>query len=132
MPIDPDDLRFIQATTAAAELRLALQRADRAAMALFEAPQTDAVINRMRTLRDLLNTGVRTVSPETAAKDETQLPSYGLSDDLLRMVLLFHSGGPWTPEKFNEWCAVMGEHQCTPKGLCDAIRGHLRRVELTA
>lgn len=41
---------------------------------------------------------------------------------LARAVLLFHRGGPWTPEDHHAWASLTGTWLCTTKNLCDLAR----------
>lgn len=41
---------------------------------------------------------------------------------LLRAVLLFHRGGPWTADDSRMWSALTGKDEATTRALCDAIR----------
>lgn len=47
----------------------------------------------------------------------------------LKAVLLFHSGTPWTAEKYSEWHLLIGKAEITTKVLCDMIREVLRQEE---
>ena len=44
----------------------------------------------------------------------------------MRAVLLFHSGGLWTPERVTKWVEIVGPQGCTTKVLCDHLRVALR------
>ena len=45
--------------------------------------------------------------------------------ELAELVLLFHSGGPWTPEKAARWAELTGNQEATTKVLSDAARSVL-------
>lgn len=45
--------------------------------------------------------------------------------NLLRAVLLFHSGGIWDEEKAASWKLFTGSEEATTKNMCDAIRSHI-------
>jgi hypothetical protein len=40
----------------------------------------------------------------------------------LALVLLFHSGQPWSVESGEQWQAITGSNNATTKGMCDHIR----------
>lgn len=42
--------------------------------------------------------------------------------DLLKAVLLFHSGDPWDAKRQAEWLRLVGTRDASTKTLCDAIR----------
>jgi hypothetical protein len=46
-------------------------------------------------------------------------------DDVLRLVLLFHAGGPWDEAKGVEWLRITGTTEATSKVLCDQVRSAL-------
>lgn len=45
--------------------------------------------------------------------------------DALRLVLLFHDGGPWTEERSAEWARITGGREATTRVLCDHVRSVL-------
>lgn len=49
--------------------------------------------------------------------------------DALRLPLLFHHGGPWTPEDRAEWIRITGVDEATTKVMCDHIRATLAASE---
>ena len=53
------------------------------------------------------------------------------AQSLLRAVLVFHSGGEWTPAKQGEWYNAIQWHEATTKSLCNAIRAHLEGIRIT-
>jgi hypothetical protein len=61
----------------------------------------------------------------------TSEPSTVLGD-ALRLVLLFHAGGPWDAERQREWLRITGTTEATTKVLCDHIRAALALADETA
>lgn len=49
--------------------------------------------------------------------------------DALRLPLLFHHGGPWTPADRAEWIRITGVDEATTKVMCDHIRATLAASE---
>ena len=47
----------------------------------------------------------------------------------LELVLLYHSGGEWTPEKDNTWVTSTGRAEATTKALCDFVRQTLENTK---
>jgi hypothetical protein len=43
-------------------------------------------------------------------------------EKLAQATLLFHRGGPWTPEDRQMWLALTGDVEATTKSLCDLAR----------
>jgi hypothetical protein len=43
-------------------------------------------------------------------------------EDIARLVLLFHRGGPWAAEDSQAWQKITGNLDVTTKSLCDFVR----------
>jgi hypothetical protein len=51
------------------------------------------------------------------------------AERLARAVLLFHRGGPWSPEDRAAWEALAGATEATTVTLCDLARRTLAEIE---
>jgi len=72
------------------------------------------------------------------AEGEANATLYAAAPELLALahaVLLFHRGGPWTQADDARWNSLLAfapgpmDKETTTKGLCDAARAAIRKVE---
>jgi hypothetical protein len=57
-------------------------------------------------------------------------PNYSFPD-AIRLVLLWHAGGPWDDARRAEWLRITGRTEATTKVMCDHLRGVLASYEAT-